>query len=43
VVVISHDDRYYGVADRVLKLDDGQIVAEEAHGGGSPLQTAIPA
>lgn len=25
VVVISHDDRYYGVADRVIKLDYGQV------------------
>ncbi|MCB1034055.1 MAG: cyclic peptide export ABC transporter [Acidobacteria bacterium] len=27
VLVISHDDRYYGVADRVVKFDYGQIVA----------------
>ena len=25
VVVISHDDRYYGMADRILKLDYGQL------------------
>lgn len=25
VVAISHDDRYFGVADRVLKLVDGQL------------------
>ena len=25
VVVISHDDHYYGVADRIIKLDYGQI------------------
>ncbi|MET0395222.1 MAG: cyclic peptide export ABC transporter [Longimicrobiaceae bacterium] len=24
-VVISHDDHYYGVADRIIKLDSGQI------------------
>jgi putative pyoverdin transport system ATP-binding/permease protein len=31
VVVISHDDRYYGMADRLMKLDYGQlaVVAEE--------------
>ncbi|HSF43385.1 MAG TPA: cyclic peptide export ABC transporter [Thermoanaerobaculia bacterium] len=29
VVVISHDDRYYGIADRVLKLDQGTILSEE--------------
>jgi putative pyoverdin transport system ATP-binding/permease protein len=28
-LVISHDDRYFGVADRILKLEDGQIVADE--------------
>lgn len=30
VVVISHDDRYYHVADRIVKLDFGQIVRDEA-------------
>jgi putative ATP-binding cassette transporter len=28
VVVISHDDRYYGVGDRLVKLEDGQIEFE---------------
>lgn len=28
VLVISHDDRYYHVADRVLKLDEGQLVSD---------------
>jgi putative ATP-binding cassette transporter len=28
VLVISHDDRYYHVADRVIKLDEGQLVAD---------------
>jgi putative ATP-binding cassette transporter len=28
VFVISHDDRYYHVADRVIKLDDGQVVSD---------------
>jgi len=28
VFVISHDDRYYGVADRIIKLDDGQVVSD---------------
>jgi putative ATP-binding cassette transporter len=26
VLVISHDDRYFDLADRVIKLDYGQIV-----------------
>ncbi|HXU45872.1 MAG TPA: cyclic peptide export ABC transporter [Thermoanaerobaculia bacterium] len=29
VVVISHDDRYYGVADRIVKLVYGRIVPAE--------------
>lgn len=28
VIVISHDDRYFPIADRVLKLDNGIIVSE---------------
>lgn len=28
VFVISHDDRYYFVADRIIKLDDGQISSD---------------
>jgi putative ATP-binding cassette transporter len=31
VVVITHDDRYFPLADRVLKLDNGAIV-NETHG-----------
>jgi putative pyoverdin transport system ATP-binding/permease protein len=27
VLVISHDDRYFDVADRVIKLDYGKLVA----------------
>jgi putative ATP-binding cassette transporter len=44
VVVISHDDRYYHVADRIVKLDFGEIVRDEALTGSeqplieSPLQ-----
>lgn len=29
VIVISHDDRYYHVADRVIRLDYGKIIADE--------------
>lgn len=29
VLVISHDDRYYHVADRIVKLDYGKIVFDE--------------
>jgi putative ATP-binding cassette transporter len=26
LVVVTHDDRYFGVADRILKLEDGKLV-----------------
>jgi putative ATP-binding cassette transporter len=29
VVVISHDDRYFPVADRILRLEDGRLIADE--------------
>lgn len=44
VLVISHDDRYYHVADRIIRLDEGQIVSDSrrapapfelAHGSSS--------
>ncbi len=31
VLVISHDDRYYHVADRVIKLEDGRVVSQSRH------------
>lgn len=36
VIVISHDDRYYYVADRIVKLDYGRVVLDE-------FQLALPA
>ncbi len=38
VVVICHDDRYFHVADRIVKLDDGKVVHEE-----TPVRPARPA
>jgi putative ATP-binding cassette transporter len=35
VVVISHDDRYYDVGDRVIKLEDGRIVSDQVRVGGA--------
>jgi putative ATP-binding cassette transporter len=29
VLVISHDDRYYDVADRIVKMENGQIVEDQ--------------
>jgi putative ATP-binding cassette transporter len=28
LLVISHDDRYYGIADRIIKLDYGKVVQD---------------
>ena len=28
VVVISHDDRYYGMAERLIKLDSGKVISD---------------
>jgi putative ATP-binding cassette transporter len=28
VLVITHDDRYYGVADRIIKLEDGRLKSD---------------
>jgi putative ATP-binding cassette transporter len=30
VIAITHDDRYYNVGDRIIKLDSGQIVYDDA-------------
>lgn len=30
IFVISHDDRYYYAADRIIKLEDGQVVSDSA-------------
>ncbi|MFL9985800.1 cyclic peptide export ABC transporter [Paraburkholderia sediminicola] len=35
VVVITHDDRYFHLADRYIKLDFGQVI-EEGAGGAQP-------
>ena len=32
VFVISHDDRYYHVADRLIKFDEGHIASDVRHG-----------
>jgi putative ATP-binding cassette transporter len=29
VIVVSHDDRYFHIPDRILKMEYGQIVESE--------------
>ncbi|RKH47491.1 cyclic peptide export ABC transporter [Corallococcus sicarius] len=40
VVVISHDNRYFDVADRLVKLESGAIVSEESAGSPQRLTGA---
>ncbi|MFZ5893334.1 MAG: cyclic peptide export ABC transporter [Myxococcota bacterium] len=46
VIAITHDDRYFHLADRCIKLEYGKIVADEArapsvvHGGSVEMTTA---
>jgi putative pyoverdin transport system ATP-binding/permease protein len=35
VIAVSHDDRYFGLADRVIKLDYGKIESETRHSSQS--------
>jgi len=44
VIVISHDDRYYGLADRVIKLESGKIEYDEPVVQASAVATtaAVP-
>jgi putative pyoverdin transport system ATP-binding/permease protein len=32
ILAISHDDRYFDKADRVIKLDYGQVEFDSSHG-----------
>ena len=32
VVVVSHDDRYFSAADRIVRLDSGKAVPDVVHG-----------
>jgi putative ATP-binding cassette transporter len=40
VIVISHDDRYYGLADRLIKLESGQIEYDQLTARSEQLVTA---
>jgi len=41
IICITHDDRYFHVADRMIKLDYGQVVSDE-RSDSENVQTAIP-
>ena len=28
LIVISHDDRFFGVADRIIRMNDGQLIED---------------
>jgi putative ATP-binding cassette transporter len=45
VLVISHDDRYYLLGDRILKLDYGKIEYDQKRdlAAGAPASIAVPA
>ena len=36
LLVVSHDDEYFHLADRVLVLEDGRIVSDGPPGGAGP-------
>ena len=40
VLVISHDDRYFHLGDRLLKLEDGKLSVNEQHVGIAGLSEA---
>lgn len=42
VIVISHDDRYFKVADRVVKLDSGRIQSSDPDQGTSSASAPEP-
>jgi len=41
IFVISHDDRYYHVADRVVKFDDGQISSDVAKESDKAITSSV--
>ena len=43
VIVISHDDRYYGLADRLIKLESGKVEYDQPVARPEPLITTAAA
>lgn len=42
IIVISHDDRYFGIADHLVRLRGGKIVASEARSDNVAGPSAVP-
>jgi putative ATP-binding cassette transporter len=43
IIVISHDDRYYGIGDRIIKLDYGTLVYDQPVGSArTAIGNAVP-
>ena len=42
IIVISHDDRYFGIADHLVRLRDGKIVASEAKADNATNNSVVP-
>jgi putative ATP-binding cassette transporter len=43
IIVITHDDRYFDVADRIIKLDRGQLEYDRRQGRPVVSSPRIPA
>ncbi|HEX8116456.1 MAG TPA: cyclic peptide export ABC transporter, partial [Pyrinomonadaceae bacterium] len=43
VIVITHDDRYFHLADRIIKLDYGQVVEDKRLPAAQPAAGGYPA
>lgn len=42
VLVVSHDDKYYSVADRIIKLENGKVEYDEPILSATELPAALP-
>ena len=42
IIVISHDDRYFGVADHLMRLREGKIIASEEKADNLAAASAVP-
>jgi putative ATP-binding cassette transporter len=40
-IVISHDDRYFSVGDRIVKLENGRLVQEQPEARPQPVPAAL--